>query len=921
MIKLFWISARWAIMPFLIGILLSISYPDIIWKNELFHAILESSGALIGFGLGFIIYSMIIQNQIPKNFIWLIACFLSMGTFDIFHALHHPGQLFVWFHSIATFFGGIFACMVWLSPQTSEKFLSKHFFILLIIVVISLGLISILLPQQFTFLMLNDKGQFTYAAQLLNIMGGIGFILTWFYFTWEYHKTLNPESPYFSNHFFLFGIAGLVFELSILWDGNWWLWHILRGLAYIFLLSHFFINYQNKTTKKINDAEDNIKTLDNIVKEKTHAIQLAKNNAENANKMLYQVLDTIPVRVYWKDKNLNFLGCNKLFAYDLGKKSPEDVIDNNDVPINLEDKIEMIFSDEQRVLLEDKAVLHQEKMITTFHSDSMWIKASNMPLKNKEGTTIGVLGTYEDITNLKHTEKILFDINQKLTGLYEVSPIGIALTDMNGKYLEFNDAFRKICGYEKDELNELDYWQLTPEKYRKDEEKQLELLQTTGYYGPYEKEYIQKDGSLIDIRLNGMIIEDSSNTKHIWSFVEDIREQRQYQNELQAAKEQAEAATQAKSDFLANVSHEIRTPMNGIMGLTNLALKTNLDQQQKEYIEKAHCSAENLLGIINDILDFSKIESGNLELESIGFAIKQVTDNVNNIVKFKAEENGIMFSINIDDSLPQYLKGDPLRLGQILLNLISNAIKFTQSGGVVTVSLKIKEQTDSKFVILCSVNDTGIGMTADEQQKLFKSFSQTDTSITRQYGGTGLGLAISKRLVQMMDGKIWVESQKSVGSTFHFTACLEHVDEGFSIGQDSLMTEKVKLARESLENAKILLVEDNKVNQLVARKLLISNQMEVEIANNGQEAIDKLEQQHFDGVLMDCMMPVMDGYTATEELRKIPKFSSLPIIAMTANVMKQDIEKSLSVGMNDHISKPINTDIMLITMAKWIKVQ
>ncbi|MBF0264943.1 MAG: response regulator [Gammaproteobacteria bacterium] len=398
----------------------------------------------------------------------------------------------------------------------------------------------------------------------------------------------------------------------------------------------------------------------------------------------------------------------------------------------------------------------------------------------------------------------------------------------------------------------------------------------------------------------------------------DISARKNIENQLLQSKQKAEEVSKMKSQFLANMSHEIRTPMNGIIGLTNLALHTKLDEQQKEMIEKAHSSAENLLGIINDILDFSKIESGKLELENISFAIADVIDNLNTIVTLKAEENGILFAVDVDKSLPRVMQGDPLRLGQVLINLASNAIKFTKPGGEVKIAIELEEEKEDSIIIHASVQDTGIGITKAEQSKLFKPFSQTDSSITREFGGTGLGLAISYKLVDKMGGKFWLESEKNVGSTFHFTVKHQKVEDESAIVDESILEEQISLARESLKNAKILLVEDNKVNQLVAKKLLLLYEMNVEIVNNGQEAIDILDTQHFDGVLMDCMMPVKDGYTATMELRKNPRFDSLPIIAMTANAMKGDIEKSIQSGMNDHISKPIKPEVMLMTMAKWI---
>jgi CheY-like chemotaxis protein len=492
--------------------------------------------------------------------------------------------------------------------------------------------------------------------------------------------------------------------------------------------------------------------------------------------------------------------------------------------------------------------------------------------------------------------------------------------------------------------------------------------------------------------------------------------------------------------------------------MSHLALQTQLNPKQRNYIEKVHRSGESLLGIINDILDFSKIEARKLDIESVNFRLEDVMDNLANLVGLKAEEKGVELMFSIQPELPTALVGDPLRLGQILINLGNNAVKFTDAGGEVVVTVEVKEQQDKEALLHFMVRDSGIGMTAKQQAKLFKSFSQADTSTTRKYGGTGLGLAISKKLAEMMHGEIWVESEQGKGSSFHFTANLGvqqgHgskrrslttelgalrvlvVDDnatsrmilsetltsfGFRVDQaeggkpaitlieqadesdpyelvlmdwrmpdidgiettrtiqnnsslksvptvvmvtaygreeaqqsahgitlagfltkpvtsssllDAIMSamgsevvseirtagrqEEASKAKSSLLGAHLLLVEDNEINQELAMELLTSNGISVEVAGNGREALDLLDKGTFDGVLMDCQMPVMDGYTATRKLRKQEQYKNLPVIAMTANVMSGDRQKVLDAGMNDHIGKPIDVNEMFQTMAKWI---
>ena len=391
--------------------------------------------------------------------------------------------------------------------------------------------------------------------------------------------------------------------------------------------------------------------------------------------------------------------------------------------------------------------------------------------------------------------------------------------------------------------------------------------------------------------------------------------------QLAEARVSADAANIAKSDFLANMSHEIRTPMNAIIGMTHLALQTELNDKQKSYIGKAHHSAENLLGILNDILDFSKIEANKLELEAVDFQLEAVIDNMITLTKLMAEEKGIQLSVCIDPDVPKYLNGDPLRLSQVLINLGDNAVKFSNRGDTISFKVTLQEETELDARLQFNVQDTGIGITPEQQERLFQPFSQADNSTTREYGGTGLGLVISQKVVQMMDGKIWVESEQDVGSTFTFTVHLKKQQGSLSqIGSSDAQSKSTyNEATARLYGAKILLVDDNDLNQEYLCELLEMIGITVETAFNGQEALNLLANQDFDGVLMDCQMPIMDGYEATRQIRKQEKFKDMPVIAMTANVMRGDREKVLAVGMNDHIPKPFEIDAMFATLAKWIK--
>jgi len=388
-------------------------------------------------------------------------------------------------------------------------------------------------------------------------------------------------------------------------------------------------------------------------------------------------------------------------------------------------------------------------------------------------------------------------------------------------------------------------------------------------------------------------------------------------HELESAKVAAEIASKAKSEFLANMSHEIRTPMNGIIGMTELALDTTLTTVQKEYLSVVKDSADSLLTIINDILDLSKIEAGKLELDPIEFSLRDNLDETIRLFSYRLGAKNLTISLSIQPNVPLGIIGDPMRLRQVITNLVGNAIKFTEKGEVSLIVKRIFQQ-EGIVNLQFSVRDTGIGIPDIKKQEIFESFTQADASTTRKYGGTGLGLAICKRLVHMMGGEIWMDSQLGEGSTFYFTAQFE-VPEEWENRCIEISERKAKISpcvmhysKKKNKSNRILLVEDNWVNQALAIRLLEKENYEISIANNGHEALKKMARSRFDLILMDIQMPVMGGIETTKLIRETERVTGqhIPIIAMTAHAMDGDRKLCLESGMDEYLTKPIDAKLL-----------
>ncbi len=814
-----------------------------------------------------------------------------------------------------------------------------------------------------------------------------------------------------------------------------------------------------------------------------------RKQAEDELKKLSQAVEQSPVSVVITDLNGTIEYVNPKFCQVTGY-SYEEAIGQNPRILKSEQNPSEVYEELWETIKagdEWRGELLNKKK----DGELYWEAVSISGIKSIDGAIAYYLAVKEDITARKEMEDSIREKEARFRNYFEHSQVGMAITSPVKGWVAANNQLQRMLGYSLDEMRQMTWAELThPDDLKSDLQHFERML--AGEIDSYtlEKRFMRKDEQMVYVNLSVACMRDESgDVIDVLASFQDITERKGMEDNLQLQvteldeaqsamlnmmedlseeRIKAEAATQAKSDFLANMSHEIRTPMNAIIGMAHLALKTELTPKQQDYLNKIQFSANSLLGIINDILDFSKIEAGKLDMEAVEFDLAETLDNVANVITVKAhEKEDLEVLFKLDPEVPSFLVGDSLRLNQILVNLGNNAVKFTEQGEIVLIT-KVLKSTKDKVTLQFSMRDTGIGMTKEQQAKLFQAFSQADTSTTRKYGGTGLGLTISKRLVNLMGGEIWAESEPGQGTTFSFTAAfglgkarlkkrfepspdlrglkvlvvddnitsrriLQEMLESFSFevsvaasgaegvselenasedaqfelvlmdwkmpdmdgieasrrikqhkglhkipaiilvtayGREQIMQQAEQAGLEGfllkpvspstlfdvimqaidrdasvpkriqrpavsqeeamkhIQGARILLVEDNEINQQVAKEILQGAGLYVTVANDGQEGVNAVKQNQYDVILMDIQMPVMDGLTATREIRaweksKIQdpnsKFESVPILAMTAHAMAGDEQKSLDAGMDGHVTKPIDPDKLFAALQKWIK--
>lgn len=672
-------------------------------------------------------------------------------------------------------------------------------------------------------------------------------------YKYEFSKSLKEKTPF-------------DFEYRIIKDSKIRIIHVIGNP----------IIKNNKIIKMVGAVQD-------ITEYKEKEFKLKE--AQSIAKLGYWRFDIVKNQLEWSDEIFNIFEIKK-DNFQANYEAFFDAIhpqDRSDVHEAYQNslKTKKPYSITHRLLLEDGRI--------------KWVEEKcNTEFDENDNPTLST-GTVQDITEQKNLEIQNNKITKRFENMFRNhNSIMLLIEPKSGLILDANKSACKFYGYD---LEEIKYTNIKTIDITSKNKNDISIYN-----------HKLKNGKIKTVEVNSSPIEIYDGYI-LFSIIKDITKEKEYEKKLAKAKEKADKANKAKSDFLANISHEIRTPLNAVIGLSDLLYDTKLDSKQTQYLNNINYSAKTLLHVINDILDYSKIEAGKFKIVETSFNLRDILKNINDLFNYQISTKDLTLSFHIDKNIPSLLEGDSLRISQILINLISNALKFTQKG-YIFINIGIKKQKDNNIVLSFLVEDTGIGISKDNQNKIFDSFEQLENDIIKRAEGSGLGLMICKKLLKLMNGHIWVESIENKGSKFFFDIPLKK-------SKKTKLSEKIESNNKKLisSNKNIaLLVEDNKINQKITETMLEKIGFFVEIANNGKEALKLTKEKKYDIIFMDLQMPYMNGYETTKEIRKLN--INTPIIALSAAPIKAD----MSIGINDYLSKPLEKEELLIIISKYLKI-
>lgn len=651
--------------------------------------------------------------------------------------------------------------------------------------------------------------------------------------------------------------------------------------------------------------------------------RLAQVEIQNSKLFLEKIVNSAPIPMLVKDKDHKFTMLNDACCEFFGL-TREQMIGKSDHDFFPKSQADMCVGQDKLVFETGKEFITEENLFDSNGVEhTVIVRKVSFESHNSEKVLIATL---QDITENKRAQAEIQSSKQFMEKIINATPIPIFIKDKDHKYTILNDALCSFVGISREEMiGKSDYDFFSKEEadvfWAKDN-----LVYESKEENINEENVTDVNGVEHKVITKKIAIEAGNSELVLIGIIEDVTQQRQYEEWLKESKDFAEKANKAKSEFLANMSHEIRTPMNGILGFVNLLADTSLNAEQKDFVTEVQKSSELLLSVINDILDISKIEAGKMVMENTCFKIGSVVDDIVTLAKSASSKKSLEIKSFIHPEVPMHLYGDPCRLKQVLNNLVSNSIKFTDKGEIL-VAVKLEKNKTDSFVLRFEISDTGIGIPQDKLALVFEKFTQADVSTTRQYGGTGLGLSIVQRIVNLMNGEISVSSEEGKGSVFTFTA---EFGKNCS-SEDEINSKDVQISSvltdaeiESNSKYKLLLAEDNQVNQKLTVKVLSKFGFVCDVVSNGDEAVNAYKSLKYDLILMDCQMPILDGYQATAEIRKFESLMGcaeqkhVPIIAITANALNGDSEACLAAGMDDYISKPINSKALRQVIMKYL---